>query len=127
MNNGCIPHNSIIARVIDAGVGQPVGVSGLTLWLVIAPIIISSASSTGVRSVCSGVAPAPDTPGTVDKRVLPRIPQKRGLLKLISGTSDRNPIFINDTISPPKSLKISVGRIIHNDIIVMVLNSYSHV
>jgi hypothetical protein len=94
--------------VIDAGVGQPVGVSGFTGWLVIAPQVISSASRTGVSRVFSGVAPAPETPGTVDRRVFPRIPQKSGLLKVISGISERNPMIISGYIFVLTSLKISV-------------------
>jgi hypothetical protein len=73
-------------------------VSGLTGWLVILPQVISSASSTGVRRVFSGVAPAPETPGTVERSVLPRIPQKRGVLNVICGIPDRNPIEINSYI-----------------------------
>jgi hypothetical protein len=120
MNKGCIPHSSIIARVIDAGVGQPVGVSGLTGWLVMAPHVISSASSTGVRRVFSGVAPAPETPGTVERSVLPRMPQKMGLVKVISGVSDRNPMVINAYIfSSYKFEDIGYLKKFHNDIIVL--------
>jgi hypothetical protein len=114
-----MPHSPIIARVIDAGVGQPVGVSGLTGWLVIAPHVTSSASSTGVRRVFSGVAPAPETPGTVERRVLPRIPQKMGFLNVISGISDRNPIVINSYIfCSYKFVDIGYLKKFHNDIIV---------
>jgi hypothetical protein len=65
---------------------------------VIEPHVTSSASSTGVRRVFSGVAPAPETPGTVERSVLPRIPQKMGFLKVISGISDRNPMVITTYI-----------------------------
>jgi hypothetical protein len=51
-----------------------------------------------VRRVFSGVAPAPETPGTVERIVLPRIPQKMGFLKVISGISDRNPMVITTYI-----------------------------
>jgi hypothetical protein len=76
--------------VIVAGVGQPVGVLGLTGQLVIIPFVISSASRTGVRSVFSADGPAPDTPGTVDKMVFARIPQKSGLFTGTRGIDERN-------------------------------------
>jgi hypothetical protein len=81
-----------MARVIDAGVGQPVGVFGLNGMLVIDPYMISSASRTGVSSVFSGVGPAPDMPGTVLKRVFPRMLQKRGAVHVTLGTSETNAI-----------------------------------
>ncbi len=59
MKSGFIPVSTIIARVIVAGVGHPVGVFGLPVVLVIAPSVISSASRLGVRSVFSGPGPAP--------------------------------------------------------------------
>jgi hypothetical protein len=96
MNRGWRPESCIIARVIVAGVGQPVGVLGLLGWLVITPLVISSASRTGVRRVFSGPGPAPEIPGTVDSRVFAKIPAKRGLSKAISGFSERNPIGISE-------------------------------
>jgi hypothetical protein len=73
-----------------------------------------------VRRVFSGVAPAPETPGTVERSVLPRIPQKRGLLKSISGISDRNPMVINSYIfSSHKFEDIGYLKKFHNDIIVL--------
>jgi hypothetical protein len=83
---------SIIARVMDAGVGQPVGVFGFTGMLVIDPRVISSASRTGVRRVFSGVGPAPDIPGTVLKTVFPRILQNKGLVTARCGFSETNDI-----------------------------------
>jgi hypothetical protein len=56
---------------------------------------MSSASSIGVSRVFSGVGPAPETPGTVDSRVLARMPQKTGFVKKSEGFSERNPITIN--------------------------------
>jgi alpha-ribazole phosphatase CobZ len=72
-----------------------------------APLVISSASRTGVRRVFSGVAPAPETPGTVDNNVFARIPQNKGRLKIISGVSERNPMTIYSNIAHPGTLKIS--------------------
>ncbi len=111
---------AIIARVIEAGVGQPVGVSGFTGWLVIAPQVISSASRIGVSSVFSGVAPAPETPGIVDRRVFPRIPQKSGLLNAISGISERKPMVINGYVFVFNQFE-DIGDLkkFHNDIIVL--------
>jgi len=63
---------------MEAGVGHPVGVFGVALQLVIVPFIISSASSIGVSSVPFGFGPAPERPGTVERRVFPSIPQKIG-------------------------------------------------
>jgi hypothetical protein len=71
--------SSIIARVIVAGVGHPVGVFGLTGILVMAPFVINSASSTGVSRVFAAVGPAPETPGTVESMVFASIPTKSGL------------------------------------------------
>jgi hypothetical protein len=82
----------IIARVIDAGVGQPVGVFGFTGMLVIEPCMISSASRIGVRRVFSGVGPAPEIPGTVLRIVLPRILQNKGLVTARCGFSETNDI-----------------------------------
>jgi len=67
MKRGCNPVRTIIARVMVAGVGQPVGVLEFACVLVIAPFVISSASILGVRSVFSGLGPAPDMPGTVEE------------------------------------------------------------
>ena len=74
-----------MARVMEAGVGHPVGVSGRADTLVIDPWTISSESSTGVISVFSGDGPAPDTPGTVESIVFARILQKIGFLGNIPG------------------------------------------
>jgi hypothetical protein len=54
-------------RVMVAGVGHPVGVFGRAATLVIAPVVTSSASRTGVSRVFSGEGPAPEIPGTVEK------------------------------------------------------------
>jgi hypothetical protein len=80
---------------MDAGVGQPVGVLGLTGKLVIAPVVISSASRTGVKRVFSAEGPAPETPGTVESRVLARIPQKTGRVQETRGTAERKAILFN--------------------------------
>jgi hypothetical protein len=42
-----------------------------------------------VKRVPSGVGPAPEIPGTVERSVFARILQKRGLLNVISGLFDR--------------------------------------
>jgi hypothetical protein len=65
-------------RVMDAGVGHPVLVLGVALQLVIIPWIMSSASRFGTIREPRGSGPAPESPGTVERRVLARIPQKRG-------------------------------------------------
>jgi hypothetical protein len=65
-------------------------------WLIITPLVISSASSTGVRRVFSGPGPAPEIPGTVESSVFARMPAKKGLLKAMSGFSERNPIGISE-------------------------------
>ena len=83
-----------MALVMVAGVGQPVGVFGLAGILVIAPFVISSASSTGVRRVFSAVGPAPETPGTVESMVLARIPIKSGLSALFKPWGETNSILI---------------------------------
>ena len=80
MNRGLNRVSSIIARVIEAGVGQPVGVLGFTGMLVILPCMINSASRMGVSKVFSGVGPAPDMPGRVLSRVFARILQNSGRL-----------------------------------------------
>jgi hypothetical protein len=95
MKSGRIPVSTIIARVIVAGVGQPVGVFGLPVMLVIAPSVISSASRLGVRRVFSGLGPAPEMPGTVESMVLARTAAKSGDVKVISGFSERNGIGIS--------------------------------
>jgi alpha-ribazole phosphatase CobZ len=64
----------------------------------------------GVNRVAPGVGPAPDTPGTVDSRVLPRILQNSGLLKVHSGIAERNCIDISTYMTAPSSLKISFER-----------------
>jgi hypothetical protein len=69
---------------------------------------MSSASRIGVSIVFSGVEPAPDTPGTVESRVFPRMAQKSGFLQATSGISERNPIRIYSYILMHSSLKISV-------------------
>ncbi|OPZ42101.1 MAG: hypothetical protein BWY93_02019 [Euryarchaeota archaeon ADurb.BinA087] len=92
IKRGESPQSSITALVIDAGVGQPVGVSGRTGMLVIFPQAISSASRMGVRSVFSGLGPAPEMPGTTESIVLARILQKRGFFALISGLPVTNAI-----------------------------------
>jgi hypothetical protein len=77
---------------MDAGVGQPVGVFGKKGMLVIRPQAISSESRTGVRSVFSGLGPAPEMPGTTERRVLARMLQKRGLFGEIPGSAVTNGI-----------------------------------
>jgi hypothetical protein len=74
---------------MEAGVGHPVGVFGRIGMLVIFPYVTSSASRTGVKSVFSALGPAPDMPGTVERRVLARILQNRGLLAEIPGLEER--------------------------------------
>jgi hypothetical protein len=76
-------------RVIVAGVGHPVGVFGRTGMLVIAPVVTSSASRTGVRRVFSGVGPAPDMPGTVESMVFARTSAITGRRGLIPGSFER--------------------------------------
>jgi hypothetical protein len=78
-----------MARVIVAGVGHPVGVFGRTGWLVIFPLMISSESRTGVRRVFSGVGPAPDNPGMVERRVLARTAPNRGCFGGSPGVPER--------------------------------------
>jgi hypothetical protein len=78
---------------MEAGVGQPVGVFGLTDWLVIRPVVTSSASRFGVRSVCSGVGPAPEMPGIVEITVFPSITQKTGFFPEIWGVPIRNAMY----------------------------------
>jgi hypothetical protein len=80
---------------MEAGVGQPVGVLGLSGKLVILPLVTSSASRLGVMRVFSGVGPAPEIPGIVEIIVFPRIAQKIGFLNRIFGDSERNGIVIN--------------------------------
>jgi len=73
-----------------------------------------------VSRVFSGVAPAPETPGTVDRSVFPRIPQKNGLLNPISGISERNPIVIYEHIFVFNQFEdIGYLKKFHNDIIVL--------
>jgi hypothetical protein len=55
-----------------AGVGQPVGVLGFEGWLWIEPLRTSSESRFGVNKVFFGEGPAPEIPGTVERRVFPR-------------------------------------------------------
>ena len=113
MKSGRTPVSTIIARVIVAGVGHPVGVFGLPAMLVIAPSVISSASRLGVRRVFSGLGPAPDMPGTVESRVLARMPAKRGDLKEMSGFSERNGIAISAyQLLRLSSLKISIPAVL---------------
>jgi hypothetical protein len=57
--------------------------------LVIAPVVMSSASRTGVSSVFSGVGPAPDIPGTVDSMVFPSTTAIIGRRGLNPGSSER--------------------------------------
>ncbi len=90
MKIGARPVSSTIDRVMLAGVGHPVGVFGLAETLVIAPVVTSSASRFGVSRVFSGVGPAPDMPGMVESRVLPRISAIIGRLGLNCGSFERN-------------------------------------
>jgi len=83
---------------MEAGVGHPVGVLGLMGRLVILPFMISSASRLGVRRVFSGVGPAPEMPGMVEIRVLPRMTQKAGFLQEIGGAPVRNGMSTQDRI-----------------------------
>jgi hypothetical protein len=94
MKSGERPVSSIIALVMDAGVGQPVGVFGFEGMLVMDPCAISSASRMGVYSVFSGVGPAPDIPGTVESRVLERMLQNKGRSGRISGFVETNAMRI---------------------------------
>jgi len=95
--------------VILAGVGHPVGVLGLPGELVIAPFEINSASRTGVKRVFSADGPAPETPGTVESRVLARIPQKTGLVNEIPGSEERNAIVFIAYISMGRIEDIDSG------------------
>jgi hypothetical protein len=92
--------SSIIALVMEAGVGQPDGVLGFRGILEIRPFAISSASRTGVSSVFSGVGPAPEIPGTMERRVFASIPQKTGFEKVISGILERNTMMIRSYVLP---------------------------
>jgi hypothetical protein len=96
-----------------AGVGQPVGVLGLSGKLVILPLVTSSASRLGVKRVFSGVGPAPDKPGIVEIMVFPRIIQKIGFLHGIFGDSERKGIDNQRMIIfYPLCLNISAYRVI---------------
>ncbi len=90
MRTGASPVSSIMDRVMVAGVGHPVGVFGRAGTLVIAPVVTSSASRTGVSRVFSGVGPAPDMPGTVESMVLPRTSAIIGRHGRNPGSSERN-------------------------------------
>jgi hypothetical protein len=71
-------------------------VFGFHFLLRMAPWVISSESSTGVSTVFSGDIPAPETPGTVERRVFPRTMAKTGRSGRTGGFPERNgiPIFI---------------------------------
>jgi alpha-ribazole phosphatase CobZ len=84
-----------MARVMTAGVGQPVGVFGFILRLRMAPWAMSSESRTGVSTVFSGEGPAPETPGTVEMRVFPRTTAKSGRAGRAGGLPERNGIPIS--------------------------------
>jgi hypothetical protein len=86
---------------MEAGVGHPVGVSGRAGMLVIDPRIISSESSTGVRSVFSGGGPAPDTPGTVESIVFASILQNIGFFGNITGFFETKAISLWNKIRLP--------------------------
>jgi len=77
-----------------AGVGHPVGVLGRVGREVIAPFAISSESRMGVRTVFPGLGPAPDMPGTVERRVLARIMERRGFSGWNGGSGEINCISI---------------------------------
>jgi hypothetical protein len=95
INRGVSPVNSIIARVTVAGVGHPVGVLGLMGRLRISPYSTSSESRFGVSRVFSGVPPAPDIPGTVDRIVLPNMTENTGCDEEMEGISQRKAIAIS--------------------------------
>ena len=84
-----------MALVMTAGVGQPVGVLGFHLLLRMAPWVMSSESRTGVSTVFSGDIPAPEIPGTVERRVFPRTMEKRGCPGRAGGGAERNTIPIS--------------------------------
>jgi hypothetical protein len=107
MKRGESPVSSMTARVIEAGVGHPVGVFGRNGMLVMRPQAISSESSTGVRRVFSGLGPAPEIPGTTERRVLARMLQKRGLFGEIPGSAVTNGIGASFMHQFPRSIKVS--------------------
>ena len=84
-----------MARVMTAGVGQPVGVFGFHFLLRMSPRVMSSESRTGVRTVFSGDIPAPETPGTVERRVFPSTMANAGFCGLNGGAPERNGIPIS--------------------------------
>jgi len=90
---GVIPHSCIMALVMDAGVGHPVGVSDLTGILVIAPCATSSASRIGVNRVFSGVGPAPEIPGTRERSVFARMLQNSGFFESHGDSWERKGIW----------------------------------
>jgi hypothetical protein len=90
---------------MEAGVGQPDGVLGFRGILEIRPFAISSASRTGVSRVFSAVGPAPEIPGTVERRVFASIPQKTGFEKVISGILERNTMMIRSYVLPIELLE----------------------
>jgi hypothetical protein len=74
------------------------------------PVAISSASRTGVRSVFSGLGPAPDTPGTVERRVLARMPQKSGRVKDGEMFPEINAITIRVPVFSQTPLNLSLAE-----------------
>jgi hypothetical protein len=84
-----------MALVMMAGVGQPVGVFGFHLRLRMAPWATSSESRTGVSTVFSGDIPAPEMPGTVERRVFPRTTAKAGRDGRAGGVPERKGIPIS--------------------------------
>jgi hypothetical protein len=94
---------------MEAGVGQPDGVLGFSCILEIRPFTISSASRTGVSRVFSAVGPAPEIPGTVERRVFASIPQKTGFEKAISGVFERKPMVIRSYVLLPVVLLEYIG------------------
>jgi hypothetical protein len=113
MNSGFMLIRSIIARVIDAGVGQPVGVFGFIRVLVIEPWMISSASRMGVRRVFSGFGPAPEIPGTVLRIVLPSMLENTGEVTSRCRSSETNGMSFHHNLAIPKVEGIDSARF-HN-------------
>jgi hypothetical protein len=117
MNTGVTPVSSIIALVIEAGVGQPDGVLGFRGMLEMYPLTMSSASRIGVSSVFSAVGPAPDTPGTVERRVFASMPQKAGFEKVISGVLVMKTMMIRSYVLPVVLLEYIGAFTLHKPLI----------
>ena len=90
---GVTPVSSTIARVMVPGDARPSGLASLTSQLVMLPCTIISASRPGVESVDSGVAPAAETPGTVESLVFAITRPIMGRENAISDFSERKVIL----------------------------------